>query len=139
MIGLLVVTHGDMGADIVEVARKIVRSSSPMDSISIDWNDDVPEARARIEEAIQRLDQGQGVLVATDMLGGTPANLAMAFLEPERVEVVTGVNLPMVIKFNNLEKEFSLKQAASTLADKARSHITIASEILSGPSEDGDA
>lgn len=137
MIGLLVVTHGGLAAELVEAARRIVQESAPMQALALDWDHDIAEGCRRIEEALSALDQGDGMIIATDMLGGTPANVAMTFLEPGRVEVVTGVNLPMLIKFSNLRGEEELSQVASLLADKGRSHITVAGEILAGRKEDG--
>ncbi|RMG44818.1 MAG: PTS sugar transporter subunit IIA [Acidobacteria bacterium] len=136
VIGLLAVTHGGLADELVAAARRIVRDPAPMMSVSLAWDDDVKEASRRIERAIGELDEGQGVIVVTDMLGGTPANVAMAFLEPGRVEVVTGVNLPMLIKFNNLPPGVGLAEAARLIAEKGRSHITVAGEILAAE-EDG--
>lgn len=132
MIGLLVVSHGRLGEEIVEAARRIVRNPSTMLAISVAWDDDVKDSGARIEEALAHLDGGDGIIIATDMLGGTPSNVAMAFLDPGRVEVVTGVNLPMVIKFNNLPDGTDLAQAARLLTEKGKSHITVAGALLSG-------
>lgn len=132
MIGLLLVTHGKLGDELVKAARRIVRSPIPMEAISIAWDDDVQEVSQRIEQMLEVLEGGQGIVIATDMLGGTPANVAMAFLDPGRVEVVTGVNLPMVIKLNNLLGQKTVAEAAKIAAAKGRSHITVAGEILSG-------
>jgi len=135
MIGLLVVTHGGIADELIVAARRIVREPAPMISVALGWDDDVPRAAARIREAIAEVDEGQGVIVATDMLGGAAANMAMAFLEPGRVEVVTGVNLPMVVKFHDLPPSLDLAAAARLIADKGRSHITVAGEILAGREE----
>ena len=135
MIGLLVVSHGRLGHELVEAARRIVPTPRAMDAITIAWDDDVQAASGRIEHAIGQLDRGEGIIIATDMLGGTPSNVSMAFLEPGRIEVVTGVNLPIVIKFNNLAEGTTLEEAARVLAAKGKSHITIAGEILAGADE----
>jgi PTS system mannose-specific IIA component len=137
MIGLLVVTHGGLAAELVEAARRIVQESAPVQALALDWDHDIAEGCRRIEEALKELDKGEGMIIATDMLGGTPANVAMTFLEPGKVEVVTGVNLPMLIKFSNLRGENDLAEVASLLADKGRSHITVAGEILAGRKEGG--
>ncbi len=137
MIGLLVVTHGALAAELVDAAQRIVREPGPMAAIALDWDDDPNEGQTRIQQAIAKLGVDGGVIIATDMLGGTPANVAMTFLEEGKVEVVTGVNLPMVIKFSNLRGEQGLGEAARLLASKGRSHITVAGEILSGGQEDG--
>lgn len=136
MIGLLVVTHGELGENLIEVARAIVTKPAPMRAVSIDWNDEVPKAHERIESALAELDGGSGILILTDMLGGTPANLAMAFLSPGKIDVVTGVNLPMLIKFNNLPQEIGLEEAANLIARKGQSHITVAGEILARNPDD---
>jgi PTS system mannose-specific IIA component len=136
MIGLLVVSHGRLGEELVAAARGIVASPGRMSAISIAWDDDVRESSDRIDRALCELDEGDGIIIATDMLGGTPSNVAMAFLEPGRIEVLTGVNLPMVIKFNNLPGEIGIDEAAALLADKGKSHITIAGQILAGRDDD---
>ena len=93
MLGLLVVTHGRMAEDLVESAKRIVGDVVGLAAVSIDWNDDVDDATERIREAVRELDRGDGVLVLTDMFGGTPTNLALSLLDPGKLEIVTGVNL----------------------------------------------
>ena len=109
---------------------KIVGDVSGLEAISIGWDDDVDEASKHIEEAIQRVDRGKGVLLMTDMFGGTPTNLSLALMEKDRVEIVTGVNLPMLIKFTNLREELGLKQAADRIVSEGRQAIHVASQIL---------
>src|SRR5262249_32625824 len=92
MIGLLVVTHGPLAAELVEATEKIVGEAPRMEAISLGWEEEQSEARKRIEDAIRRNDQGQGVLILTDLFGGTASNLSFAFRQPGRVDVVTGVN-----------------------------------------------
>ncbi len=135
MIGLLVVTHGGLAAELVAAARRIVAQPGPIAGLAIDWDSDVGESRQRIQEALSSLDQGDGVIIATDMFGGTPTNVALTFLEPGKVEVVTGVNLPMVIKFTNLREQADLAETARMLAARGRSSITVAGEILAGRQE----
>ncbi len=135
MIGLLVVTHGGLAAELVEAARRIVSQPGPIAGLAIDWDSDVGESRQRIQEALLSLDQGDGVIIATDMFGGTPTNVALTFLEAGKVEVVTGVNLPMVIKFTNLREQADLAETARMLAARGRSSITVAGEILAGRQE----
>jgi PTS system mannose-specific IIA component len=130
MIGLLVVTHGGLAEELVASAQRIVGEEVDLNAISIDWNDDVDDASGRIREGLERLDRGRGVLVLTDMFGGTPTNLALAMLEPGRVEIVTGVNLPMLIKFANLDKDVDLQQAATSVARQGRESVQVASELL---------
>jgi PTS system mannose-specific IIA component len=132
VIGLLVVTHGELAAELVGAARRIVSQPGPIAGLAIDWDSDVDTSRQRIQEALTSLDQGDGVIIATDMFGGTPTNVALTFLEPGKVEVVTGVNLPMVIKFTNMREQTDLAEVARTLAARGRSSITIAGDILAG-------
>src|SRR6185437_10225697 len=98
MIGVVVVTHGQLATELLNAAETIVGELPRFAAVSIGWHEDTEDARAEIAEAIARVEQGQGVLILTDMFGGTPSNLAMTFLEPNRIEVLTGVNLPMLIK-----------------------------------------
>jgi PTS system mannose-specific IIA component len=130
MLGLLVVTHGRVAEELVASARRIVGDVEGLEAVSIDWNDDVDEATRRISEARRRVDSGQGVLLLTDMFGGTPTNLALSLLEPGRLEIVTGVNLPMLIKFTNLREERSLLETADAIAEEARQAVRVASRLL---------
>lgn len=137
MIGLLLLTHGGVAEELVSAAKKIVKDPGNLSAIAIEWDQGVEEARTRVSTAILELDQGQGVIVATDMFGGTPTNIALTFLERGRVEVVTGINLPMVIKFTNLPHDVDLSTAARTLADRGRASISVAGVILDHKSEPG--
>lgn len=130
MLGLLVITHGQVAKELVASVGRIMGEINNLEAVSIDWNDDVDEATRRIEEARNRVDRGRGVLLLTDMFGGTPTNLALSMLEPGKLEIVTGVNLPMLIKFANLDEELSLPDAARELADQAREAIHVASHLL---------
>ncbi len=98
MIGVVVVTHGQLAIELVNAAETIVGDLPQFAAVSIGWHDDVDDAREEIKQAIARVQGTDGVLILTDMFGGTPANLALTFLEADRVEVITGVNLPMLIK-----------------------------------------
>lgn len=130
MLGLLVVTHGRVAEELVASARTIVGDVEGLEAVSIDWNDDVDEATRRIGEARRRVDSGEGVLLLTDMFGGTPTNLALSLLEPGKLEIVTGVNLPMLIKFTNLREERSLLETADAIAEEARQAVRVASRLL---------
>ena len=98
MIGVVVVTHGQLATELVNAAEMIVGDLPQFTAVSIGWHDDVNDAREEIAQAIERVRGDAGVLILTDMFGGTPSNLGMTFLEKDRVEVITGVNLPMLIK-----------------------------------------
>ena len=130
MLGLIVVTHGGVAEELVKAAKKILGEVESLEAISIDWDDDVSDATARVEKAIKQVDQGEGVLVLTDMFGGTPTNLSLALLEPGRVDIVTGVNLPMLIKFTNHRDQYALTDAAGHIAEQGRQAIHVASELL---------
>lgn len=130
MLGLLVVSHGNLADELVAAAQTIAGQIERLEAISFGWNDDVESARDRIERARRRVDGGDGVLILTDMFGGTPTNLALSMLEPGKVEIVTGVNLPMLIKFSNLRQSWSLEETAVAIAREARDAIQIASQLL---------
>ena len=132
MPGLLVVTHGRVAEELVKAAKTIVGPLDALEAVSIGWDDDVTAARERIHEAMQRVGKGGAVLILTDMFGGTPTNIALSLLEPGRVEVVTGVNLPMLIKFTNLRDELQFVEVARRIADQGKRAIHVASELLEG-------
>ena len=135
MLGVVVVTHGHLAEELVQAARKIVGSVEGLEAVSIGWDDNVSGASVTIEGAVRRVDRGSGVIVLTDMFGGTPTNLALALLEPDKVEIVTGANLPMLIKCTNVREEMSLHETAVQIADEARAAIQIAGEVLHAPAE----
>lgn len=132
MAGVVVVTHGRLAEDLVEAARTIVGSADGLRAVSIGWDDDVVEARRRIEQGVRDVGGESSVLLLTDMFGGTPTNIALSMLDPGRLEVVTGVNLPMLIKFLNLRDEIGLGDIARLLAEQGRGAIHVASELLDG-------
>ena len=130
MVGALVVTHGNLAQELVQAAKTIVGEASSLLAVSIDWDDDVAQAQDAIGEALKQLDQGSGVLILTDMFGGTPTNISLTFLEPGRVEIITGINLPMLIKFLNLREQLGLAGVAEQLKAKGQRSIQVASELL---------
>ncbi|OFV92662.1 MAG: hypothetical protein A3G76_02365 [Acidobacteria bacterium RIFCSPLOWO2_12_FULL_65_11] len=130
MIGVVVVTHGQLATELVNAAEMIVGELPQFTAVSIGWHDDVNDAREDIAQAIERVRGGQGVLLLTDMFGGTPSNLGMTFLEKDRLEVVTGVNLPMLIKLAGLRQSSDLLAVARQLRDDGRSAIWLASDLL---------
>lgn len=134
-IGIVVVTHGGIATELVAAARRIVGALESVRAVSIDWNDDPRIARERIGTALKEVDAGVGVLVLTDMFGGTPTNLALTFLEKDRVEVVTGVNLPMLIKSVTLKPGESFLQLAERIRSQGQKNIYVASEMLERPQE----
>ena len=98
MIGKLVLTHGGLARELLAAAQVIAGSTEGFEALSLDWNDPFESARAKVAAAVARLDQGEGVLILTDMFGGTPCNVALTFQRPGTVEILTGVNLPMVLR-----------------------------------------
>ena len=130
MIGGVIVTHGQLATELVSAAEMIVGEIHHIMAVSIGWHDDVDVAREEIERAIQRVDAGNGVLVLTDMFGGTPTNIAASFLGQAPVEIVTGVNLPMVIKVATQEKDEPLAELARRVCDEGQRQIHLAGDIL---------
>jgi PTS system mannose-specific IIA component len=135
MIGVVVVTHGQLATELVHAAETIVGDLPNFHAVSIGWHEDVQDARDAIAAAIDRVKQPGGVLLATDMFGGTPSNLGITFLEHDKVEIVTGVNLPMLIKAASLKEAASLIDVARTLREHGKNAIWVASDLLSGSSD----
>jgi PTS system mannose-specific IIA component len=132
MIGVVVVTHGQLATELVNAAETIVGELPRFAAVSIGWHEDTEDARGEIEQAIARVDDGTGVLILTDMFGGTPSNLAMTFLAEGRIEVITGVNLPMLIKLANMPKQSDLLSVARDMREHGRNAIWVASDLLRG-------
>ena len=130
MVGLVVATHGRLAEELLRTAEGIVGKLERCEAVSIGAGTSMDECRARLAQAVERADDGHGVLVLTDMFGGTPANLALTFLD-EKVEVVTGVNLPMILKLATARQEkMTLKAAAELMTSHGQKNITLASELL---------
>jgi PTS system mannose-specific IIA component len=127
MIGIVVVTHGQLAAELVNAARQIVGDIPRIAAVSIGWADDMSVAREAIERALGEVGE-DGALVLTDMFGGTPTNVTLPFLS-EKVEIVTGVNLPMLIKLTGL-REGELLEVARVVRDQGKGAIYVASEVL---------
>lgn len=134
MIGALVVTHGNLARELVEAAGRILGNIERLEAVPIGWDEDVEQARRMILEAVERVGGAEGVLILTDMFGGTPANLSLSFLERGRVEIVTGVNLPMLIRLCKMRAEpGSLQEIAHGVWAGGRDHIRVATEALQPP------
>jgi len=132
MIGVVVVTHGQLATELVNAAETIVGDLPRFAAVSIGWHEDTQDARDEIAEAVARVQQDQGVLILTDMFGGTPSNLAMTFLAQGKVEVITGVNLPMLIKLASATEPADLLQVARDMREHGRNAIWVASDLLRG-------
>src|SRR5438093_9046096 len=131
MIGGLIVSHGRLAIELLNAAEMIVGEIHHITAVSLGWHDDVGTATNMIEKALERVRTPDGVLILTDMFGGTPTNIASTFLDPGKVEVVTGVNLPMLIKFAQIGEGQTLATAAKVVKEQGQSSIYIASELLS--------
>lgn len=123
-------THGQLANELLSAAEMIVGEVQHVTAVSIGWHDDVDVAQQEIERAISRVDAGKGVLVLTDMFGGTPTNIAMTFMEKMPIEVVTGVNLPMIIKLAAQKNEDTLGELARRVRDQGQKNIYLASDVL---------
>jgi len=130
MIGVVVVTHGQLATEL-DLPNFL--------AVSIGWHEDVQDARDAIAAAIDKVRQPGGVLLATDMFGGTPSNLAITFLEANTVEIVTGVNLPMLIKAASMTDQASLLEIARALREHGRNAIWVASDLLSSGASESKA
>ena len=129
-VGIIVVAHADYGSAMLRTAEFILGTLSDCTSISVDIAQEVPETVRRLDDAAQRLDKGAGVIILTDMFGGTPTNLALSLLGSHNVEVVTGVNLPMLIKLAQLRTSLPLKEASEGAQEAGRKYINVASALL---------
>lgn len=129
MIGILLVTHGNLALEMISAMEHVVGHQDRLDSVCIGENDDVEKSRKEIIEKVKTLDVGDGVCIATDMFGGTPSNLAISVMDNNKVEVVAGLNLPMLIKLVR-SRNLPLKTAAEEAAQSAKKYINVASELL---------
>lgn len=130
MIGLVLVTHGRLAEEFLFALEHIVGPQSAIQTISIGADDKMDIRRADIAAAVSKADTGAGVIILTDMFGGTPSNLAISLLEIGRVEVVAGLNLPMLVKLARIRKDYPLDKAATAAQDAGRKYINVASQIL---------
>jgi PTS system mannose-specific IIA component len=130
MIGLVLVTHGRLAAEFVTAMEHVVGPQAQVEAICIGPEDDMEGRRNDIAEAIAQADGGGGVIILTDLFGGTPSNLAISLMKSEQVEVIAGVNLPMLIRLEGARRTMDLKAAVAAARDAGRKYISVASEIL---------
>ena len=130
MIGLILVTHGRLADQFVEAMEHVVGPQSGIATVCIGPNDDMEQRRAEIADAIAAVDAGKGVIILTDLFGGTPSNLAISLLEAGRVEVIAGINLPMLIRLAGARKSMEVVEAVEAAQTAGRNYITVASELL---------
>jgi PTS system mannose-specific IIA component len=132
MIGLIVVTHGALGQEFLNVLEHVVGVQPQAVALCVNPEDDMEERRHTLGDLIKKVNSGQGVLVLTDMFGGTPSNLAISYLgHHDDMEVIAGVNVPMLVKLARVRTTLSLKDAANQAQEAARTYINVASKLLS--------
>jgi len=130
MIGGIIVCHGNLAEELLNALTIILGEAVNIEAISIGWYDDIEESKKKINESLKKVNQKNGVLVFTDMFGGTPSNLSFSFLKDNQVEIITGVNLPMLIKFVSLQRNNNLKLVAKKVVEQGKKNIHLASALL---------
>ena len=130
MIGIVVVSHGKLAKELLAATEHVVGEQQCFRAISIEPDDDMDARRAQIKDMAKACDSGRGVIILTDMFGGTPSNLAISIMKDEKVEVIAGVNLPMLIKLSEVRDQLPLDEAAQEASEAGRKYISIASELL---------
>jgi len=131
MIGGIIISHGKLAEELLNALTIILGEAVNIEAISIGWYDDVEESKKKINKCLKGVDQKNGVLIFTDMFGGTPSNLSFSFLKDNQIEIITGVNLPMLIKFVSLQRSNNLKEVAKKVVEQGKKNIHLASAILS--------
>ena len=135
MIGGVIVSHGKLAEELLNAVIIILGEAPNIEAISIGWYDDVEESRKKISQSLKKVDQKNGVIIFTDMFGGTPSNLSFSFLTENKVEIITGVNMPMLIKFVSLQRNNNLKEVAKKVADQGKKNIHLVSSLLNSRSK----
>jgi PTS system mannose-specific IIA component len=130
MIGLVLVTHGRLAAEFITAMEHVVGPQEAIEAVCIGPDDDMEERRKDIAKAIQSVDRGNGVINLTDLFGGTPSNLAISLMKTENIEVIAGVNLPMLIRLEGARKSMAVHAAVAAAREAGRKYISVASEIL---------
>jgi PTS system mannose-specific IIA component len=130
MIGMILVTHGKLAEEFVHAMEHVVGRQEAVATVSIGPNDDMERRRQEIAEAIAKVDSGDGVVILTDLFGGTPSNLAISLMKSGKVEVIAGINLPMLIRLAKARSCMTLHDAAIAARDAGKNYITVASEYL---------
>ena len=134
MIGIVIVTHGGLAGEFRSALEHVVGPQSQLETVSIGPEDDMELRRSDILAAVKRADSGTGVVVLTDMFGGTPSNLAISVMDEARIEVIAGVNLPMLVKLASVRGDAPLAKAVDLAKESGRKYISVASQVLSGES-----
>lgn len=134
MIGGIIVSHGKLSDELLNALTIILGEAPNIEAISIGWYDDVEDSKRKINQSLKRVDQKSGVLIFTDMFGGTPSNLSFSFIKENQVEVVTGVNLPMLIKFVSLQRSTNFKDVSRKVVEQGKKNIHLVSALLAARS-----
>ena len=132
MIGIVVVTHGQLASEFQKALEHVVGPQEQFATVCMEANDDMENKRSEIEQAVQSVETGDGVIILTDLFGGTPSNMAISLMADNTVEVVAGINLPMLVKLAGIRSNHSLSDAADTAQEVGRKYIHVASKILAG-------
>lgn len=130
MIGGIIVSHGKLAEELLNALTIILGEVVNVEAISIGWYDDVEESKKKINQSLHRVNRKNGVVIFTDMFGGTPSNLSFSFLKDDQVEIITGVNLPMLIKFISLQRKNNLKEVTRKVVEQGKKNIHLASALL---------
>lgn len=130
MIGGIIVSHGKLAEELLNALTIILGEAVNIEAISIGWYDDVEESKKKINRSLKRVDQKNGVIIFTDMFGGTPSNLSFSFSKENHVDIITGVNLPMLIKFVSLQRSNNLNEVANKVVEQGKKNIHLASALL---------
>ena len=135
MIGGVIVSHGKLAEELLNAVIIILGEAPNIEAISIGWYDDVEESKKKISQSLKKVDQKNGVIIFIDMFGGTSSNLSFSFLAENKVEIITGVNMPMLIKFVSLQRNNNLKEVAKKVADQGKKNIHLVSRLLNSRSK----
>ncbi len=130
MIGLVLVTHGNLAKEFISAMQHVVGPQEQVEAVCIGPEDDMEMRRSEILKKVGEVDKGQGAIVLTDMFGGTPSNLAISIMDRAKVEIIAGINLPMLIKLASLRKDKSLKETVEGAQEAGKKYINIASQLL---------
>ncbi|MBK9079615.1 MAG: PTS sugar transporter subunit IIA [Hyphomicrobium sp.] len=132
MIGLVIVTHGGLAVEFRNALEHVVGRQTQLETVAIGPDDDATARRQDILDAVRRVDSGKGVIILTDMFGGTPSNLAISVMDEAKAEVIAGINLPILVKLASIRTEMALPQAVAMARDAGKKYIKVASQELSG-------
>ena len=137
MIGIVIVTHGELGESLIQTAECVLDGSlEATTAVSVDLKQNAEQLRKKISAGLKQVEQGDGVIILTDMFGGTPSNLSLSFLEEAKVDVLTGVNLPILIRAEKMRKEKALGELAQSVQAYGKDSISLASDLLKGNKRD---